>query len=335
MFSIHTHDHQTITSILFFPAVNNHRSSHVVLLASPNACVAECYYDCDPSVHFYTKLGYHVLVYDYRGSGGSTGDVTPENTVSDARLAVEFVEKKYKISLEIVHGTSIGGYVVPRVSSETPLLIFDRTFCDMHSLVSEFVRIFGNRASKIASIIAVLVKMCRRWPMKIAPIFDIHRNSLILFDPEDEIVSFPASLITGLTSRYCRPDSDVNEIETLFLAGIQKGREIVSRMATVNDIESELSNYEAMTEWQVIEMEGVSQRTKVVSSTEIVFLLARYSLLQDFYLWNSNKVLVFCFAGAATPGRFIHHSVFDGFIAVSRSFPDLAASRDYVSLPRD
>ena len=99
MFSIHTHDHQTITSILFFPAVNNHRSSHVVLLASPNACVAECYYDCDPSVHFYTKLGYHVLVYDYRGSGGSTGDVTPENTVSDARLAVEFVEKKYKISL--------------------------------------------------------------------------------------------------------------------------------------------------------------------------------------------------------------------------------------------
>lgn len=171
--------------------------------------------------------------------------------------------------------------------------------------------------------------------MKIAPIFDIHRNSLILFDPEDEIVSFPASLITGLTSRYCRPDSDVNEIETLFLAGIQKGREIVSRMATVNDIKSELSNYEAMTEWQVIEMEGVSQRTKVVSSTEIVFLLARYSLLQDFYLWNSNKVLVFCFAGAATPGRFIHHSVFDGFIAVSRSFPDLAASRDYVSFPRD
>ena len=148
MFSIHTHDHQTITSILFFPAVNNHRSSHVVLLASPNACVSECYYDCDPSVHFYTKLGYHVLVYDYRGSGGSTGDVTPENTVSDARLAVEFVEKKYKISLEIVHGTSIGGYVVPRVSSETPLLIFDRTFCDMHSLVSEFVRIFGIEPRK-------------------------------------------------------------------------------------------------------------------------------------------------------------------------------------------
>ena len=101
--------------------------------------------------------------------------------------------------------------------------------------------------------------------MKIAPIFDIHRNSLILFDPEDEIVCFPASLITGLTSRYYRPDSDVNEIETLFLAGIQKGREIVGRIATVNDIESELSNYEAMTEWQVIEMEGVSQRTKVVS----------------------------------------------------------------------
>ena len=62
-----------------------------------------------------------------------------------------------------------------------------------------------------------------------------------------------------------RVSGDVNEIETLFLAGIQKGREIVGRIPTVNDIESELSNYEAMTEWQVIEMEGVSQRTKVVS----------------------------------------------------------------------
>lgn len=146
MFSIRTHDHQTITTILFFPTVKNQHSMHVVLLVLPNACVAECYYNFDPLVRFYTKLGYHVLEFNYRGSGESTGDVTPENAVSDARLAVEFVEKKYNISLEIVHGTSIGGFVVPRVSSETPLLIFDRTFCDMNSLVSKFVRIsgFGN-----------------------------------------------------------------------------------------------------------------------------------------------------------------------------------------------
>ena len=269
MFSISTPDRHSITAILFFPAAKTRHSSHVVLLVSPNACVAECYYDCDVSVRFYTRLGYHVLVYDYRGSGGSSGDVTPENTVSDARLAVEFVEKKYRVSLEIVHGTSIGGFVVPRVSRETPFLIFDRTFCDMNSLVSKFVRISGICCSILASAIAVLVRLCRRWPMEIAPIFDTKRNSLILFDPEDEIVNFSASLIAGLTRRFCKPDSDVNHIESLFLAGIEKGRQILGRIASINDIEKEMRNYECMSEWQVIGMEGVSQLTKVLCSIRI------------------------------------------------------------------
>lgn len=145
----------------------------------------------------------------------------------------------------------------------------------------------------VASIIAVLVRICRRWPMKIAPIFDIKRNSLLLFDPEDEIVKFPASLITGLTHRFCRPDSDMTKIETLFLAAIEKGRELLRRISSISDIESELNNFESMSDWQVIDMEGVSQVTKVVFSTKF-YHPAGYFILQIPYFWNSIKILVFC-----------------------------------------
>lgn len=94
-------------------------------------------------MRFYTHLGYYVVTYNYRGTGASTGDVTPWNTVSDAETIAHFVSRKYRISPQIVHGTSIGGFVVSQFSDETPILVFDRTFSDMNSLVHCYVRIIS------------------------------------------------------------------------------------------------------------------------------------------------------------------------------------------------
>ena len=71
-----------MTAILFEPAGEVTPRRQVILLASPNACVAELGYQNDPSVGFYTSRGYHVAVYNYRGAGDSEGVVSPENAVA-------------------------------------------------------------------------------------------------------------------------------------------------------------------------------------------------------------------------------------------------------------
>ena len=44
-----------------------------------------------------------------------------------------------------------------------------------------------------------LVQLCLKWPMPVYPSVQLHRPTLLIFDPRDEIIHFPASLISGLT----------------------------------------------------------------------------------------------------------------------------------------
>ena len=76
-----TDDGKHVTAILFEPVNDDAPRRQVVLLASPNACIAELGYQSDPSVDFYTSRGFHVAVYNYRGAGDSEGVVSPENAV--------------------------------------------------------------------------------------------------------------------------------------------------------------------------------------------------------------------------------------------------------------
>ena len=66
--------------------------------------------------------------------------VTPDNTVSDALCVAEMMRQQYHASLAIVHGVSIGGYVVQGCSTHAPFLVSDRNFRDMESVVQHFVR---------------------------------------------------------------------------------------------------------------------------------------------------------------------------------------------------
>ena len=250
IFSVSTADRHTVTCFIFSPQVRSSRSSHFVLLASPNACVAECSYRNDSLVRFYTHLGYYVVTYNYRGTGASTGDVTPWNTVSDAETIAHFVSRKYRISPQIIHGTSIGGFVVSQFSDETPILVFDRTFSDMNSLVHCYVHPF----------LAFLVRVCRRWPMSNISSFNLHRNSLIIFDPQDEIVSFPVSLIVGITWKYSKPDPDIDRIESIFVNGLKVAHELIAEMNKENGIRE----YESLSDEALLKNETLSPPNKIV-----------------------------------------------------------------------
>lgn len=139
---------------MFLPSKKHSNNSKFVLIASPNACkslvtiiislgIAETNYSYrDPQLTFYLSQGYYVVAYDYRGFGGSAGDVTPDNTVSDGRLIVQMMMDEYHVSLHIVHGTSIGGYVVSGLTDQSPISIYDRNFVNMDELVEVMVRMF-------------------------------------------------------------------------------------------------------------------------------------------------------------------------------------------------
>ena len=77
--------------------------------------------------------------------------MTPENTIHDAKTIIDYMNVEYNISLELVHGTSIGGYVVSGVSKLSPLVIYDRNFANMNAmvgcLVCRFLYCFGHSLS--------------------------------------------------------------------------------------------------------------------------------------------------------------------------------------------
>ena len=101
------------------------------------------YSSSDDPVKFYTSLGYYVAGYNYRGSGESTGIVNPQNAVSDARRVCQFMTVEYHTQLTLIHGRSIGGYVVSNFCQETNSVIYDRNFASMDELIYFFVRIYS------------------------------------------------------------------------------------------------------------------------------------------------------------------------------------------------
>lgn len=77
--------------------------------------------------------------------------------------------------------------------------------------MAHFVRGRFIALSCTASFLAFLVRLCRGWPMPVASRVDIKKPSLLIFDPDDEIAVFPASLLMGLTDRFYRRDETHGE----------------------------------------------------------------------------------------------------------------------------
>ena len=64
-----------------------------------------------------------------------------EHDGRDAEMIIQTLCTEYKLHFTVVHGTSIGVYVVVYLrASPEPFRIYDRTFSDMNSLVEQFVR---------------------------------------------------------------------------------------------------------------------------------------------------------------------------------------------------
>ena len=89
--------------------------------------------------------------------------------------------------------------------------------------------------------------------------FNLHRNSLIIFDPQDEIVSFPVSLSVGITWKYSKPDPDIDRIESIFVNGLKVAHELIAEMNKENGIRE----YESLSDEALLKNETLSPPNKV------------------------------------------------------------------------
>ncbi|KAK8814043.1 hypothetical protein WA538_000395, partial [Blastocystis sp. DL] len=257
-----TPDKTHVTAILFEPAGEVTPRRQVILLASPNACVAELGYQNDPSVGFYTSRGYHVAVYNYRGAGDSEGVVSPENAVADAKLLVDTLAADFHLTLAAVHGTSIGGFVVASLQTRA-FPIFDRNFASMDTLLAFFV----------PPPLPFLARVCRRWRMEVAATVDLKRPALLLFDPRDEMVVFPASLLATLTKRFYRAEEDA-ALRLAYRGGVAATRRLMTRLGLTTE---DLRRGGEMTSEAVL-------RSHLLSNPRKLLLLAMHAEVLGFPL---------------------------------------------------
>ncbi len=93
-----------------------------------------------PAVALFHELGFHVMIFDYRGYGRSEGQPSEAGTYRDARAAWEWLTGPRGLAPEqiVVAGRSLGGAVAAALAEETgpAALILEATFTSLPDLAA-------------------------------------------------------------------------------------------------------------------------------------------------------------------------------------------------------
>lgn len=99
----------------------------------------------------FTKLGYDILIIDYRGYGKSTGSISSEKQLhNDASFVYQEMIKTYKEEETILYGRSIGTAIAAKLAADNSpkKLLLESPYFNFNDLVKQHY----------SSILAVLVK---------------------------------------------------------------------------------------------------------------------------------------------------------------------------------
>lgn len=88
----------------------------------------------------YLQAGYGVLLAEYRGYGGNSGDISEEGIYKDARAQISWLINEQKISMEdiVIYGESIGSGPAVQMATEFPVkaLVLEAPFASLYGLAS-------------------------------------------------------------------------------------------------------------------------------------------------------------------------------------------------------
>jgi uncharacterized protein len=129
---IPTEDGETINALLF--QSQNDSSKGLVLYFHGNAGDLQRWgeYAVD-----FTKLGYDILMMDYRGYGKSTGQPTEKNLYQDSQIVFEWAKNNISYTKLVIVGRSLGSAVATNLAANaTPdLLILETPFDELSSVL--------------------------------------------------------------------------------------------------------------------------------------------------------------------------------------------------------
>jgi esterase/lipase len=117
-------------------------------------------------IKFYLKWGFAIVLWNYRGYGKSTGIASVCKSMSDIRKVYEHVTKKLKMTVQVLHGYSIGGVCAINLAKELnqgttkpiKLLIADRTFASIDRMAKGLIKEQNSVAKVIKRISKPVVR---------------------------------------------------------------------------------------------------------------------------------------------------------------------------------
>jgi len=100
---------------------------------------ARCLFDWGFVADDYTKLGYDVMMPDYRTYGKSIGKLSEQALHDDARMVYDDLLKKYAPEDIIIFGRSLGSGIAARLASEVKakMLILETPYLSLHHLAKK------------------------------------------------------------------------------------------------------------------------------------------------------------------------------------------------------
>lgn len=146
----------------FLPARKEASSSRIILFCHGNAGNISHRLE---TAELIIKLGYGIVMFDYRGYGRSSGKPTEENLHADAQAVYDWLLESKKVSAEdiIIFGRSLGGTVAVDLASRNKCggLIVESTFTSIEDMgrrmfpfmpVRLLVRFNFNALEKISKV---------------------------------------------------------------------------------------------------------------------------------------------------------------------------------------
>ncbi|MCK6616793.1 MAG: alpha/beta hydrolase [Cyclobacteriaceae bacterium] len=133
---IETDDGETLNALLFSPSDS---SKGLIIYFHGNSGNLKRWGEIASAL---TRYNYHVLVFDYRGYGKSTGKSTEQGLYADANAVWLWAQQNLKPNKIILFGRSLGSAVASHLASKTTpdLLILETPFNNLQGAVNPVFR---------------------------------------------------------------------------------------------------------------------------------------------------------------------------------------------------
>ncbi|WP_337043415.1 alpha/beta hydrolase [Emticicia sp. 17c] len=167
----------------------------------------------------FTRRGYDVIMYDYRGFGKSNGRLDEANLLNDAQMVLKDISRRYGIKRVIVYGRSLGTGVATKLAmdNEVKMLILEAPYYCIPDVAWSHLPLFPYRKVSEFNIPTY------EWITKVkCPIYMFHGTA-------DQIVPYDHSLQL-LEVLKKKPDGILTTLPEGRHRGLDKFKEYQSKM---------------------------------------------------------------------------------------------------------